>query len=122
MRRIELTLPMPPKEFGRNAGEGWNWGKMKRLKDAHSVNVFAAAVNSKPDVPMKSFRVDIHAYTKRQMDFDNLVASLKSTFDQLARMGFFENDRDMRLGEITQTNGKNVKDRNYRVELTLTEL
>ncbi len=121
MRQIELTLPMPPKEFGRNAGEGWNWGKMKRLKDAHNVNVFAAAVNKRPDTPFGKCCIDVRAYTMRQMDRDNLIAMMKSTIDQLCRMGFIVNDRHVSWGTVESVYGGKKVIGERRVEIVIRE-
>ncbi len=121
MRQINLTLPMPPKELGRNAGECWNWRKLKRLKDTHNVDVFVAAVNSRPDTPFAKCRIDAKAYTTRQMDVDNIVSILKSTIDQLCRMGFIGNDRDVTWGEVVSVYGGKKVIGERRVELRIVE-
>lgn len=120
MRQINLTLPMPPKELQPNGR--CHWAAKARIKDTHNCAVFASAVDQRPRYPLGKCRIDVTAYTTRQMDRDNLIASLKSTIDQLCRMGFIGNDRDVSFGEVVSVYGGKKVVGERRVELVLTEI
>ena len=121
MRRIDLTLPFPPRELSPNASTRLHWGTKRRAKDKHNELVFAAAVNQRPSTPFAKCVIDATAYTTMQMDRDNIVAILKTTIDQLCKMGFIGNDKHVSWGEVASVYGGKKVIGERRVEIVIRE-
>lgn len=122
MRTITLTLPMPPKELSPNYAVRCHWAAKARAKNKHNEAVYAAAYGMEPSAPFGKCRIDVTAYTTRQMDCDNLIASLKVAIDTLCRMGFISNDKHVSWGAVESVYGGKKVVGERRVELVLTEL
>ncbi len=120
---LTITIPLPPKEV-RNNWRG-HWAKkaaaVKTCRtETRLIAVRAIASSEMSDgLPWKKASVKVTAYfpTARHLDPTNLIDALKPAFDGLQDAGVIENDKELwpeRPVIVT-------KDKNPRVELTVTE-
>jgi Holliday junction resolvase RusA-like endonuclease len=96
--KIEITLPLPPKEMCPNARKHWR-AKMKPKKKQREDAFHAARyrlmcsrefMNGPPRWRFAECQATF--YMPRRRDGDNLIAWLKATFDGLQDAGIIEND------------------------------
>lgn len=96
MDRIEITIPLPPKEVSPNARVHWAT-KARAVKRQRNDAAMAAMVLSSIRRPKwQAATIQATFYRPRGrvlIDQDNAIASLKASIDGLADAGIFANDR-----------------------------
>jgi Holliday junction resolvase RusA-like endonuclease len=119
MSSLTITIPLPPKEV-RNNWRG-HWAKKAKAVKAYRFEAMFAAIQAiagnAPFWKKASVRVTAYFPTARHFDPTNLIDALKPAFDGLQDAGVIENDKNLwpeRPVIVT-------KDKNPRVELTITE-
>lgn len=107
--KFVITIPMPPKELSPNGRT--HWAKKARLVRAERMRACVLALSCKHagyGFPWKSATVSIEARYKTTVfaDRDNILASLKSTFDGLQDARIVTDDNHFEIGKITRIKDK----------------
>ncbi len=97
--RLEVVLPLPPKELKPNA-RPHHMAKANRVREYRSEArdaAMAAAydVDLMRQLPAASVRIMAYWPTVRTMDPDNLIATMKSAIDGITDAGIWLDDRDL---------------------------
>jgi hypothetical protein len=119
MTSLTITIPLPPKEVRNNARVHWakKAGAVKRYRFQSYFASLDAIPGRRPFWKKASVKVTAYFPTARHLDPTNLIDALKPAFDGLQDAGVIENDKELwpeRPVIVT-------KDKNPRVELTVTE-
>lgn len=119
MKSLSITVAIPDKKLSPNARIHWA-AKSKLTKAARreaNAQCLAALQGKRPPGWLNA-KVEVSAYfpTHNHRDPDNLIASLKATFDGIADSGVICNDKS--LWPERPIIGKDA--RNPRVELVIT--
>lgn len=93
---LELTLPWPPKDLSPNARV--HWAKLAIAKKAYRFDcaMLAMEQGAKPMQGPVSALITFYPPDKRQRDWDNQIASIKSLIDGVSD-AIKVNDRDFRM-------------------------
>jgi crossover junction endodeoxyribonuclease RusA len=115
---MTITLPLPPRELSPNARVHWA-AKARAVKAYRAVAYWEAmmAVPRRDRMEWKEATAHVVYYkaSARKMDADNILASLKASFDGLVDAGILADDAGLRHAPV-----RLVIDRaNPRVEITI---
>ena len=119
-----IPISLPPLILRNNSSNGRSWMKRKARQeqraeaaDAARCVMSLAGITTPPK--WKAARYHLTAYTFRQWDEDNLIASLKGAFDGLVDAGLLSDDRHLKISGSSWVKTKTTIECKIILEVTL---
>jgi crossover junction endodeoxyribonuclease RusA len=114
---MTFTLPLPPKELSPNARVHWaaKAAVTKWYRAEARVAGWRVPAGQRPGWTEAVASVVVYAPTRRRMDRDNALASLKSAFDGLVDAGILADDAGLHHAPLRLEHDK----ARPRVEITI---
>lgn len=87
---IELELAVGPTDSNKILGRKWQakHAVFERVKN----EIFLKTRGKTPVLPLEKFQISVTRYSKRTLDYDNFIASLKPFIDGLKLAGIIKDD------------------------------
>jgi len=103
-----LTLEIDLHVTDPNRTTGKHWAQIRRPKAAIKKAIHLITRGKTPQKPLEKFKLKIVRHASKEMDWDNLVASLKAPIDALHLSQIIKNDswKFIRNIEIDQVKSK----------------
>jgi hypothetical protein len=120
MDKYILEIEVDLRETDPNRTRGQHWTQVRRRWSSVKKDIQLLTAGRRPAKPLESFRVSIVRYAVKEMDWDNLVASLKPAIDALHRFQIIKNDswKYIKGIDIEQVKSKEERKLVIRVEET----
>ena len=103
---IQLEISLHNTDPNRTRGK--HWSQIRKTGNAIKREIALLSKGNRPKTPLDKFKIKIVRHAVKEMDWDNLVASLKPAIDALHLSQIIKNDswKYIRFIDIVQVKSK----------------